>query len=88
MNEWEEMGGSGAALQEREGAVRCGTGTDGVYGSTEWWWLREWEPEPNWQIGNVVLMLMFERVKLPSRDLAPVITATKKGRPRPNISSD
>jgi hypothetical protein len=24
----------------------------------------------NWQIGNVVLMLMFERVKLPSRDLA------------------
>jgi hypothetical protein len=39
----------------------------GVYGSTEWR-LREWEP--NWQIGNVVLMLMFERVKLPSRDLA------------------
>jgi hypothetical protein len=82
MNEWEEMRGSGAAPQERrEGAVRCGAVR--VYGSTEWR-LREWEP--NWQIGNVVLMLMFERVKLPSRDLAAgLITATKKGRPSPNI---
>ena len=64
------------------GAVRYGYG---VYGSTEWR-LREWEP--NWQIGNVVLMLMFERVKLRSRDLASVITATKKGHPRPNILID
>ena len=56
--------GSSAAREGGRGAVRYGYG---VYGSTEWR-LREWEP--NWQIGNVVLMLMFERVKLPSRDLA------------------
>jgi hypothetical protein len=82
---WEDREQGCKRERARCGAVRVRTGSTGlpsgggcVNGS----------PEPNWQIGNVVLMLMFERVKLPSRDLAPVITATKKGRPRPNILID
>jgi hypothetical protein len=57
---------SSAAREGGRSAVRYGYG---VYGSTEWW-LRVWVSKA--QIGKLamlVLMLMFERVKLPSRDL-------------------